>query len=343
MTSIPFEGLGKGRRIRLDEDDIELIRKRSLQVGEISSEYMDSLQVKLGTRTLAVDVSGVRPAFGEMRNMIPAAGGRFINPIDQEKKRRVAFLGDEIAISLFGDVDPTGQLLRIHGSPFVVIGVLEPKIQDSSYSGRDKDKIIIPASTFRALTGQEFVDNFIFTASEITRTESATDEVLSIIAGKHRFDPADKEALSVWDTSETFQFLDNFMLAFKLFLGVVGSLTLVVGGIGVSNIMNVVVEERTREIGIKMALGAKPRAIMAQFLVETLLIIAVGGAIGIGITALVCAAIPAAGTEDFLGTPVLSPTLALLTVAILGAVGLLAGYFPARDASRLEPVVAMKL
>jgi putative ABC transport system permease protein len=133
------------------------------------------------------------------------------------------------------------------------------------------------------------------------------------------------------------------MLGFKIFMGLMGALTLIVGGIGVSNIMNVVVEERTREIGIKMALGARPRSVMAQFLTETLLITAIGGGIGIAITALICAVIPNAGAEDFLGTPVLSPSLALLTVAILGTVGLLAGYFPARDASRLEPVVAMKL
>jgi putative ABC transport system permease protein len=137
-------------------------------------------------------------------------------------------------------------------------------------------------------------------------------------------------------------FLDNFMLGFKVFLGIMGVLTLVVGGIGVSNIMNVVVEERTREIGIKMALGARSRAILAQFLAETLILTAVGGAIGLAISFGICAVFPT-DLEEYVGLPTLSPGLAALTAAVLGLVGFIAGYFPARDASRLDPVVAMKL
>jgi putative ABC transport system permease protein len=343
QTSIPFEGLGKGRRIRLNEEDMDLVRQRSMLVDVISSEYMQTLRLQLGPKTLAVDVSGVRPGFGEMRNLIPQSGGRFINPIDDEKKRRVAFLGDGLAETLFGGADPVGQVMRIHGSPFTVVGVMQTKIQDSSYSGRDKDKIFIPGSTFRALTGQKYVDNFIFTAKDVSRTQDATDEVLAILAGKHRFDPADKEALGVWDTSEMFKFLDTFMLAFKLFLGVVGSLTLVVGGIGVSNIMNVVVEERTREIGIKMALGAKPRSVLRQFLAETVVMTGAGGAIGLVISQLICSAFPAMGVTDFVGTPTVSLTVGGATAGLLGLIGLVAGYFPARTAARLDPVVAMKL
>ena len=117
------------------------------------------------------------------------------------------------------------------------------------------------------------------------------------LAGQHRFDPDDKEALATWDTSEGAKFINVFMLAFQIFLGVVGSLTLVVGGIGVSNIMNVVVEERTREIGIKMALGARGRAVLGQFLLETLFVTAVGGLVGFGITAGICAVFPAPGAD----------------------------------------------
>jgi len=122
-----------------------------------------------------------------------------------------------------------------------------------------------------------------------------------------------------------------------------GVLTLVVGGIGVSNIMNVVVEERTREIGIKMALGARGRSILAQFVLETMVLTAVGGGIGLAISWAICAAVPAVGVTRFVGVPVLSPQIAAMTAGILGLVGLVAGYFPAREASRLDPVIAMKL
>jgi len=343
QTSIPFEGLGKGRRILIDEDDVERIQSRSRLLGDISSEYQQTLRLQLGTKTLAVDVSGVLPAYGEMRNMIPRAGGRFINTLDEAGKRRVAFLGDDLCTTLFGGSDPVGQTLRIHGSPFTVIGVLQPKIQDSSYSGRDKDKVVIPASTFRALTGQRYVDNLILTARDVGLTEQTTDEVRAILAGRHRFDPDDKEAIMVWDTSEMFQFLDTFMLAFKLFLGVVGSLTLVVGGIGVSNIMNVVVEERTREIGIKMALGARPRSILLQFLAETIVMTAAGGAVGLVISYAICSVFPSLGLTDYVGEPRVSAMVSALTAALLGLIGIAAGFFPAREAARLDPVVAMKM
>jgi putative ABC transport system permease protein len=316
VTSKPFEGLGKGRPMRVTEEDIELIRKRATLVGAISSEYADTLQLKLGTKTMAVAVSGVSSEFGEMRNMIPQMGGRFLNPLDEERKRRVAFLGNELAEDLFGSTDPVGQVFRLHGSPFTVIGVLEPKTQDSSYSGRDKDKVIIPASTFRALTGQKYVDLFIFAAKDVQQTVQATDEVRSILAAKLRFDPTDKEAVMTWDTTEMFQFMDN--------------------------IMSVVVEERTPEIGIKMALGSRSRAILRQFLAETLILTAVGGSIGLLITFGICQAWPS-GMEEFIGVPKVDAPVAALTAVLLGLIGFVAGFFPARNAANLDPVVAMKM
>jgi putative ABC transport system permease protein len=343
QTSMPFEGLGKGRRIRLDDDDMALIRQRVPGLGGISSEYQDTLKVQSGRRTLAVGVSGVQPPFGEMRNIISQAGGRFLNPIDEAGKRRVAFLGNELAEQLFGANGAVGQQLRIHGSPFTVVGVMQEKQQNSSYSGRDKDKIFIPASTMQALTGQKFLDNFIFRAQHVEDTKQVTDEVRAALAGKHRFDPDDKEALASWDTSEGAKFINIFMLAFQIFLGVVGSLTLVVGGIGVSNIMNVVVEERTREIGIKMALGARGKSVLGQFLLETLFVTGVGGLLGFGITAGICAVFPALGMGKYVGDPTFSPLVGLVTAGLLGLIGLVAGYFPARTASTLDPVVAMKM
>lgn len=342
LTSIPYEGLGKGRRLRIAEEDIAAIRGEVAGLRRISGEYMTTMRLDYGTKTLSTDISGVTAEFGDMRNLIPESGGRFVNPIDDDKQRRVIFLGDKLKENIFGESDAIGKIVLLNQSPFQVVGVLKKKGQDSSYSGRDNEKAFIPSSTFRALTGDKYVDDMVFQASSADATKQVIENVRVAFGKRLRFDKDDKEALSIWDTTENFQFFDTFMLAFNAFLGIIGVLTLIVGGIGVSNIMNVIVEERTREIGIKMALGAKQRWILGQFLLETLLVTFFGGAIGFAISYGICAIFPE-GPREYIGKPELSPLVAMLTATALGIVGLLAGYFPARDASRLDPVVAMKL
>ena len=343
LTSIPFQGLGKGRKIRLNEEDVEAIRGQATGVAMISSEYSKTLKLLYGTKTLAVDVSGVSPEFGLMRNIAPAEGSRFINPSDVAEQRRVVFIGNKLADDMFGKTPAVGKTVMLGGSPFLVVGVMEPKIQQSSYSGRDNGKAFIPGSTYRALTGEKWVENMIYQPAIADQSKQVTDAVRAVLGRRLQFDPTDKEALSVWDTTEEFAFLQIFFLSFRLFLGIIGSFTLIVGGIGVSNIMNVVVEERTREVGIKMALGAKSRWVLRQFLLETILFTAAGGAIGFALSLGVCAIFPKFGVTRYVGDPDVSLSVALLTAAILGLTGVVAGYFPARDASRLDPVVAMKL
>jgi putative ABC transport system permease protein len=347
LTSIPYEGLGKGRRLRIADEDIAAIRNEVPGLRRVSGEYMTSMRLDYGTKTVSVDISGVITEFGAMRNLIPEPGGRFVNPIDDANQRRVVFIGDELKKNVFGETDAIGKIILLNQSPFTVVGVLKPKPQDSSYSGRDKDKAFIPSSTFRALTGQKYVDNIVLQAANPAETKQLMDQVSVAFGHRLRFDKKDKEALSIWDTTEEFRFFDIFMLSFNTFLGIIGVLTLIVGGIGVSNIMNVIVEERTREIGIKMALGAKQRFILSQFLIETMLVTAMGGLIGFAITYSICWTFPrlplTAGAIEYVGSPELSPLVSVLTAVALGLVGLVAGYFPARDASRLDPVVAMKL
>lgn len=347
LTSIPYEGLGKGRRLRIADEDIAAMRSEVPGLKRVSGEYMTSMRLDYGTKTVSVDISGVVTEFGEMRNLIPDTGGRFLNPIDDANQRRVVFLGDELKTNVFGDTDAIGKIILLNQSPFTVVGVLKKKPQDSSYSGRDKDKAFIPSSTFRALTGDKYVDNIVLQAADPAATKQLMERVRVAFGNRLRFDKDDKEALSIWDTTEQFRFFDIFMLSFNAFLGIIGVLTLIVGGIGVSNIMNVIVEERTREIGIKMALGAKQRFILSQFLIETMIVTALGGAMGFAITYGICWIFPrlpvTQGATEFIGVPELSPLVSVLTAVALGAVGLIAGYFPAREASRLDPVVAMKL
>jgi putative ABC transport system permease protein len=342
LTSIPYEGLGKGRRLRITEEDISAIRAEVRGLKAISGEYQTAMRLDYGTKTMSIDVSGVASEFGGMRNLIPSPGGRFINPIDDREQRRVIFLGDKLKENIFGETDAIGKVVLVNQSPFQVVGVLVTKSQDSSYSGRDNEKAFIPSSTFRALSGDKYVDNMVFQAASALDTKKVIESVSAAFGKRLRFSAEDKEALSMWDTTEQFQFMDLFMMSFNAFLGIIGVLTLIVGGIGVSNIMNVVIEERTREIGIKMALGAKSRAILTGFLLETLMVTAFGGLVGFIISFGICALFPAS-LYEYVGTPVVSPVVALFTAVALGVVGLVAGYFPAREAARLDPVVAMKL
>ena len=343
LTSIPFNGLGKGRKIRVSEDDIAAVQSQATQITGVSSEYRKEMKVRYGPKTYNVQISGVNPYFGDVRNLIPQAGGRFLDALDIRYQRRVAFIGEKLATDVFGTEPAVGKSVLIQGTPFLVVGEMQKKIQNSSYGGRDTNKIYVPSSTMQVLTGQKYCNNFLFQPAPDRPSKASIAEVRGILARRLQFDPNDKEALSTWDTTENFHFFDVFFLAFNLFLGLLGVLTLVVGGIGVSNIMNVVVDERTREIGIKMALGAKEKFILRQFLLETMLLTGVGGATGLLIAFSICAAVPAKGLGEVVGRPELSPAVALVTAAILGGIGFVAGYFPAREASRLDPVVAMKL
>ena len=269
------------------------MRPRVDGLKRMSSEYSDGWKMVYNLKTYPVDVSGVSPEFAEMRNLIPVPGGRFLNPLDMKDQRRVVFLGNKVAEDVFGKgTDPVGKTVLFNGSPFLVIGVLQAKQQDSSYNSRDSDLAWIPGTTFRALTGRKYLSNFVFQPASALESKAVTESLRAALSRRLKFDPEDKEAFSVWDTTEQFQFFEVFMLAFSLFLGIVGSLTLVVGGIGVSNIMNVVVDERTKEIGVKMALGAKSGAILRQFLVETLIVTAIGGAVGFAISLGICAVFP---------------------------------------------------
>src|SRR5262245_45668777 len=212
LTSVPFEGLGKGRRIRVMEEQIETVRREAVGVAAISSEYSDTLKLHYGVKTVAVDASGISPEFGPMRNLIPAEGGRFISPLDMQEQRRVLFLGDKIADEVFGKTPAVGKTVLFGGSPFLVIGVLQKKTQNSSYNSRDNGSAYMPGTTFRALTGAKYVSNFVYQPVSAFASKAVTENVRKVLARAMRFDPADKEALSVWDTAEEFQFLEIFFL-----------------------------------------------------------------------------------------------------------------------------------
>jgi putative ABC transport system permease protein len=191
--------------------------------------------------------------------------------------------------------------------------------------------------------GYRYVNDIIFKPEDPRQTELVKEKVYQVLGKKYKFDPTDKEALSMWDTTEMAKFLTYFFLAFRIFLVAIGTATLIVGGIGVSNIMHVVVEERTKEVGIKMSLGAKKAHVVMQFIFETFVITFVGGTVGFLFSLAVVKLFPVFKLEEYVGTPQITYSTALIAVVILGLVGLISGYFPARRAANLNPVQALKL
>ncbi len=345
ITSKEFQGLPKGRHINFTEDDVKLIKQRATNINSISPEYAKwNTTLRVGKNTTNRQVKGVWPEFADMRNVIPdSAGSRFINDMDMQEKRRVIFLGNLLATDLYGTTNAVGKQVLVNGLPFTVIGVMQNKEQNSSYGGRDTRIAYIPATTFTSMFSSRFMNNFVLQAKPTVLMKDALNDVYEVLGARYRFDPTDKEAVSIWDVSQGVTFVKNFFFAFQMFLVGIGVATLITGGIGVSNIMHVVLEERTKEIGIKMALGARKSYILGQFIFETLFITGFGGMLGFLFAWGVVAIFPMLKLEEFIGTPRVDITTGFLITMLLGLIGLVAGFFPARRAANLQPVQALKL
>lgn len=342
-TSMAYEGLSKGRALRFLEEDAFLIKREIPQIKYSCPEYSRwSVKLKYEKNTYSALVRGIYPFYSEMRNVIPERGGRFINTIDMEKKRRVIFIGFGIKEELFKNEPAIGKYIAVNGVPFQVIGVLIKKTQNSTYGARDEFSTFIPATTFSSLFGYKYINNMIIQAYNPFQNESIKEKILQVLGKKYMFHPKDTEAILIWDTMEGEKITNAIMIGFNIFLGIVGAFTLIVGAIGVSNIMNVVVEERTKEIGLKMALGAKKRFVLFQFLFETLLITLVGGGIGLAISYGIILIFPSGSVEEYIGRPTLSLGVAFVTVALLGIIGIISGLSPAQRAANLNPVDAIR-
>jgi putative ABC transport system permease protein len=344
-TTLPFEGFPDGRSINLRGEDVDVLSREIADIAQISPEYRHSgVPVRRGTAVTTPTLTGIDPVYGDMRNVIPEPGGRFINARDVAGRRRVVMLGDEIKRLLFGDEEAVGDMVYVGETPFTVIGVMQPKTQNSSYYSRDQDRVFMPSSTFQSVFGHTYLSNVVYRPTDATRTEAVRQQVYETVGRKYRFDPSDSDALGVWDTNEADEFMSYFFLGFNLFMGIIGCFTMTVGGIGVANIMYVVVRERTREIGIKRSVGARRRDVLFQFFLEAFLIVAIGAAFGmlISIALVQALAYLPDGAREVIGTPTLSPVVLITTMSLLAAMAFLAGFFPARRASRLDPVECLR-
>jgi len=342
-TAVAYEGLGKGRAIRFMEEDGFLLDREISQVKFSCPEYARyGVRLSYEKNAYSTMVRGIYPFYSDIRNVIPERDGRFINDRDISQKRRVVFLGFKAKEELFKDEPAVGKYVYINGVPFQVVGVLIKKMQNSSYGMRDEVASFIPATTFSSFFGEKYISNVIIQAHSPRQNEQVKKKIVQVLGKKYKFHPEDAQALRMWDTMENEKTFLAFSVGFNIFLAVVGAFTLIVGGIGVSNIMNVVVEERTKEIGLKMALGAKKGFILAQFMFETFLITLAGGGIGLAVSYGIILIFPAGSTQEWIGRPTFSFEVAVVAVALLGAIGFISGLGPARRASNLHPVEALR-
>ncbi len=345
-TGIVFEGMPKGRKIRMTEDDVTLLRTVLPGIDMISPQYRDNVRLTLGKSSVNTECEGVNPSFEEMRRMYPTAGGRFLNDVDVAEQRRVLVLGAKIAQDIFGPGDPVGRVVLLDDVPFTLVGVLQKKVQTSMNNGPDDERAVIPYTTFRTMKGNTVVNSIVVRPRDASLQQALTADIYRVLGRKYHFDPSDERTLRIWDFIEDAKMNAKVSLGVSIFLFSVGFLTLLVAGVGVANVMYAIVKERTREIGIRIAVGARRRFILAQFTFQALLIAFVGGAIGIlfswGVIALVRLLPSDDGAMQFLGKPVLSSGIMLMTTLILGLIGLAAGFFPARRAASVDPVESLR-
>lgn len=342
-TTLPFRGFPEGRRIRLLEEDADLLAREVSEIALVTPEYGTwGHHLSVGEKRTEVYLTGVRADYGELRNVFAEEGGRFLNERDVARNRRVIVLGDEVKQLLFGDEDAVGREVMVGRSPFTVVGIMVGKTQNSSYSARDQDRAFIPITTYRATVGSRYVNLLLFRPVDPGASAAAIERVREVLGRRYTFARADQDALNIWDTNEMMSMFRVLFLGFNVFLGIVGSFTLLVGGVGVANIMFVVVQERTLEFGIRRSVGARRRDIVHQVLLEAVLIVAAGALLGFALSVGLTSAASLLPIQEFVGVPTISTLVASVTVGLLAVVALTAGLLPARRAARLDPADAIR-
>ena len=367
-TSLQAGGTRAGRAVRLTIHDVHELRSRSRLLEHVSPELMRwGAQVKSEFNASSLQMSGVWPSFQYMRT-IEVDRGRLLNQADCDQARRVALIGFDSSRQLFADRDPTGRQVMIDGIPYTVVGRLRKKSQDSNYTGEDNQRLFLPYETMRrdfplpeAYVTADNLSAIIaaprpeVTAALIERIDRegirfmgldsrgpVEDEVRAILAPRHGFLPEDTEAINFWNTALSTAMFGRMIDGMHRFFVAVSVVTLLLGGIGVMNIMLIAVRERTREIGVRKALGATSAAIQRQFFSEGLALTLVSGAIGFGIGLALSALVNLAPMPERFAGLILTWQTAAFAVAALTAIGVAASLYPARRASRLPPIEALR-
>jgi putative ABC transport system permease protein len=350
QTSMQAGGQRSGRKIHYEYEDVQAIRAEVPIIRAVSAESTSDFGFKAGTRVVSIQTRGIEFPYLSMRK-IQAADGRNIEEGEFASRKPVVVLGHHAAARIFQGAPAVGQTVLVQGRSFEVVGVMDIKIQDSMYQGPDDEQAFIPYELFNELINAKDPQMIVFQPITAELHTEALMAARNVIARRHHFEPKDTKATPEWDTVESGQMLRAFTIGLDALLGIIGALTLGVGGVGVMNIMLVSVTERTREIGLLKAIGARPRHILVQFLIEALVLTFIGGAVGVVASWLLTVIIPPMPlysefykTANHQGDIFLTASLGVMAISfvVLSLVGIVSGFWPALKASRLQPIEALR-
>jgi putative ABC transport system permease protein len=348
-TSSQVGGLAAGREITLTIDDARVIGNECYLVKNVSPELRRTIPEVSPFNSASRGVVGLWPSYQDFRSLI-LSEGRLITDDDERDSNRVVILGWAARRQLFPGQPALGTTLLIKSVPYTVIGVLAEKKQNSNYNGPDNDFLFAPySSVARDFPPPEkkgivrgFLDDIVFEVADAETHDDAVLQVRRAIGRRHHFEAKDKDALFIWDTMEGAKLVANIFDVVTFFFGCVAIVTLGLGGIGVMNIMLVSVTERTREIGVRKAIGATRSDILRQFFAESMLLTLASGVLGLTFGMGACLALSSLPLPDFVPHPIISPISIVVSVVTLSVITVTAGMYPAQRAADMTPVESLR-
>lgn len=347
-TSLQAGGQRAGRVVHWVDTDVPYVQDNAPDCEYAIPELeQETVRTHSAFNAAALLVTGSYPPFGDIRSLT-VGQGRFYDWDDMKEARRVAFLGTDSAKQLFPGRDAVSQTIYLNDIPYGVIGVMAKKKQDSSYDGWDVNKIFVPFAAMRRdfpnkPPGTPYTfDILLVTPKSVRQHEACKGELRAALAKLHNYDPHDKEACPIWDTIQEAKAFETMTNGMKYFLGAVGIVTLLLGGLGVMNVMLVAVRERTREIGVRKALGAPSRTILRQFFIEAVLIAGLSGGIGLGVAFGLCALVDLLPMPDFFAGLLPTWSSGLVAVGLLGTTAIGSALYPASRAASIDPIEALR-
>ncbi|OFY56946.1 MAG: hypothetical protein A2Y87_08220, partial [Bacteroidetes bacterium RBG_13_46_8] len=340
-TSKAYKGMQPGRRVNFTNEDYEFVKKSIDGVDQISARYYmwDNRVISYKKEYGVFDIFSIHPDYQDIETAT-LVEGRFVNQIDIKKRRKVVTIGRPVKDALFKNGEnPIGEYIKVNNVPFQVVGVFVDKIE------RDETRIYLPISTAQMITGGgNRIHNLTITSNlSAKKSEELEKTIRTEMAERHRFDKEDDQAMWMWNTLKEFKKFTNMFMGIQIFVTIIGIFTIIAGIVGVSNIMIIVVNERTKEIGIRKAIGASPASVVGMIIFEAVIITGFAGYIGllsgIGLLEIVSSVLP---KNEFFLNPEVNFNVALAATGVLIFAGTLAGLVPAIRASKIRPVVALR-